>query len=165
VKRLGAGLWLLCCAVGCGPALQPRAAEPVLELTLARPDGSSAELTSLQHQPTLLFMFATYDATSQFALAPLQRFLEQEKRIDVIGIALQPDAKAFLDLYQRSLDLPFALYYDPGNVLLQGQTALGRVRAVPSFVALDGGGHIRRQHVGIASAEQLRALAESALDD
>ena len=157
---------LVCAAAlaGCASGPQPTAATPVLELTLARPDGTPVELARLRQKPMLLFLFATYDTSSQFALAPLSRFLEQESGVQVIGIALQPDAKSFLKLYQHSLDPPFELFYDPGNTLLQGQTALGRVRAVPSFVAVDQEGHIRRQHTGAATADELQALAESALD-
>jgi hypothetical protein len=135
----------------------------VLDMTLARSDGTPLELAALRSGPTLLFLFATYDQTSQLALVPLLQFIEVDKRVAIIGIALQPDAKAFLDLYRRALSIPFALYFDPENRLLRGQTALGRVRVVPAFVALDARGHIRAQQYGPASAEQLRTLAESAL--
>jgi hypothetical protein len=167
VNRLLRGLvWAACCVSICacaGSEAQVVAPAPVLELTLGRADGTTCELAALSGKPTLLFLFATYDTASQFALAPLVRFIEKEPRLQVIGVALQPDAKAFLKLYQSSLAVPFALYTDPGNRLLHGDTALGRVGAVPAFVALDAEGHIRAQQVGVASAEQLRELADAAM--
>jgi hypothetical protein len=133
-------------------------------MTLARSDGTLVELAALSGKPMLLFLFATYDETSQLALVPLLQFIELERRVAIIGIALQPDAKTFLELYRRALSIPFALYFDPENRLLRGQTALDRVRVVPAFVALDARGHIRAQQYGPATAEQLRALADSALE-
>jgi hypothetical protein len=154
-----------CVSIGAcaGSEAQRVASTPVLELTLGRADGTQLELAALSGKPTLLFLFATYDAASQFALAPLVRFIEHEPRLQVIGVALQPDAKAFLKMYQTTLAVPFALYTDPGNRLLHGDTALGRVAAVPAFVALDAEGHVRAQRVGVASADELRVLADSAL--
>jgi hypothetical protein len=143
--------------------IQIVASKEPLDLTLSRANGTTLELAALSGRATLLFLFATYDTDSQFALAPLVKFIESEPRLQVIGVALQPDAKAFLDMYQSSLGVPFALFYDPGNRLLRGDTALGRVAAVPTFVALDAEGRIRAQHLGVASAGQLRALADSAL--
>jgi peroxiredoxin len=143
--------------------VQIAASKEPLDLTLSRANGTTVELAALSGRPTLLFLFATYDTDSQFALGPLVQFLESEPRLQVIGVALQPDAKSFLDMYQSSLGVPFALFYDPGNRLLRGQTALGRVAAVPTFVALDAEGHVRAQHLGVASADQLRELADSAL--
>jgi cytochrome oxidase Cu insertion factor (SCO1/SenC/PrrC family) len=151
--------WLGACATTSAAALPMM---PVLDLTLARANGTQVELAALSGKPTLLFLFATYDGASQFALAPLVRFVTLDTRVQVIGIALQPDAKDFLDLYQQSLAVPFALYFDPENHMLRGETALGRVPAVPMFVALDAQGRIRDQYVGVATAEQLHALADSA---
>ena len=133
-----------------------------LELTLARADGTRVELAAISGKPTLLFLFATYDEASQLALVPLLRFIEQDPTVSVLGIALQPDAKAFLDMYKRALSIPFELYFDPDNRLLPGATAVGRVPTIPAFVALDSRGQVRAHVYGPATGEQLRALAERA---
>ena len=154
----------LLCLTACA-AVAPSATKPleVLELQLSRSDGARTDLAALGGKPTLLFVFATYDQTSQLALVPLLRLIEQDPRIAVIGVAVQPDAKEFLEMYKRALSIPFELYVDPDDQLLHGGTALGRVRAVPLFVALDAEGRIRDQRYGAVSGEQLRAIADSAL--
>jgi hypothetical protein len=158
-------LMLCVCASACvASAAHNAPTHPVLELTVVRTDGTLLNLGA-RDRATLLFLFATYDGASQLMLTPLTQFVEREKRITVVGVALQPDAKAFLDLYQQALAVPFQLYFDPENRLLQGRTALGRVRAVPCLVALDALGRIRAQHYGAISSQQLRELADSALGD
>jgi peroxiredoxin len=142
--------------------MQPAASAPRLELSVARPDGSRLELGALG-RPALLFFFATYDPASQVELDRLVRFAALEKRVSIIGIALQPDAKTFLDMFQSALAVPFPLYFDPENQLMRGTTALGRVRAVPAFVALDATGRIQQQQYGPATGDQLRTLANQAL--
>jgi hypothetical protein len=163
VTRVSFGILLCLCLLGCAARTVPLANRlESLELTLARADGTRSELAAVSSKPTLLFLFATYDEASQLALVPLLRFIEQEPDIAVLGVALQPDAKAFLDMYQRALSIPFGLYFDPDNQLMRGGTALGRVTAVPAFVALDAQGRIRQRMYGVASGEQLRLLAKSA---
>ncbi|HEX4354151.1 MAG TPA: TlpA disulfide reductase family protein [Polyangiales bacterium] len=147
----------------CAARQSSSAPAPTLDLTLGRADGTTIEFAAISGRPTLLFLFATYDSASQFALAQLLKFVEHEPDLQVIGIALQPDAKAFLDLYKQSLSVPFALYYDPGNRLLRGGTVLGRVRAVPMLVALDADGGVRDQHFGVPSTDELRSLTDRAL--
>jgi len=155
---------LCICLSACAPRTTHVAAraEP-LALTLARSDGTLVELATLYGKPTLLFLFATYDANSQLALTELLRFSEREPGIALIGVAVQPDAKTFLELYRQALSIPFALYFDPENQLLRGVSALGRLRAVPAFVALDAGGQMRAQLYGAPTLAQLHTLADSAL--
>ena len=155
--------WL--CLSACAAATPAASSQnlAVLDLSLARSDGTRVELAAVSGKPTLLFLFATYDQASQLALVPLLQLIEQEPRVAVLGVALQPDAKAFLDMYKRALSIPFELYFDPDDQLLHGGTALGRVRAVPLFVALDAQGRIREQRYGVPTGEQLRALADQTL--
>jgi peroxiredoxin len=166
VNTFAAKFALIACCLSVGACATTRPAtassKPPLDITLARADGTQIELAALSGRPTLLFLFATYDEASQFALDPLVRFLELDKRAQVIGIALQPNAKAFLNLYKKSLAVPFPLYFDPDNKLLQGQTTFGRVTAVPTFIALDPEGRVRQSFLGVATAEQLRTLVDSA---
>jgi hypothetical protein len=146
---------LVACA---GSQLAPQHA-PVLELSLTSADGQRAELSAWQGQRVLLFLFATYDEASQYEFVPLEQLLASERQLQVLGVALQPEAATFLKLFKRAVAVPFELYYDADNRVLHKQTALGALRGVPAFVALDAEGRIRGVHYGLATLEQLQALA------
>ena len=159
----GRSLWLCAWLTACVSSSQVVERTPErLELTLGQPDGTRVELSALTGQPTLLFLFATYDEASQLALVPLLQTLEHQRDLRVVAVALQPDAKDFLPMFKRALSIPFALYLDPENQLMQGKTALGQVNAVPAFVALDAQGRIRQILVGVPNTEQLRLLSGAA---
>ena len=160
MRVLGA---LLLMAAGACAGTGGRADEPALELSLINLEGRSLELAELRGRPTLLFLFATFDGTSQLALAPLMAATEREDRVTVLGIAVQPDAKAFLRPFRDALDVPFALYIDEKEALIHGHTALGRMPGVPAFVALDSEGHVRRTFFGVADRAELERLIESVL--
>lgn len=136
---------------------------PVLELKVTNEEGRSLELAELRGRPSLLFLFATYDTTSQLALTPLITASQTEDRVTFIGIAVQPDAGTFLGPFRKALDIPFALYIDDTGALLQGKTVLGRVPGVPAYVALDAGGHVRKTFFGVAKHAELEELVDSAL--
>jgi peroxiredoxin len=153
---------LLACA--CAPALSvPGAQAGPLELEVASSNGRRFELAGLRGEPLLLFLFATYDQASQFALVPLTRLAEEDKRVKIIGIALQPEAQKFLPMFQQSIDLPFALYFDPDNHLLGGDTVLGKVGSIPVTIAVDAEGRIRDQWFGALTTRQAEKLRDAAL--
>lgn len=159
---------LTCCSIllacACAPAPEtPGAQAAPLELEVASSNGRRLELASLRGRPVLLFLFATYDQASQLALVPLARLAEADKRITIIGVALQPDAPRFLPMFQQSLDLPFALYFDPDNRLLGGDSALGKVGSIPVTIAIDARGRVRDQLFGPPTTAQLQTLTEHAL--
>jgi peroxiredoxin len=156
---------ILCCALALSSCtassegLQPSAAG--IDLSLAMVDGRPFELSALRGKPVLLFMFATYDTASQLSLARLESLLKRDPTPTVVGIALQPDAQRFLELYQQTLAVSFLLCYDPKDVILKGTTALGEVRAIPLLVALDEHGHERARHYGPATDAQLTELVDA----
>jgi peroxiredoxin len=160
MRALAAFVMLLSSA--CAGSFGPGASAPLLELELARSDGSRMELSSLRGKPLLLFLFATYDEASQFTLVPLTRIAESEPDVTVIGVALQPEADKFLRLFKRSLPVPFELFYDPDNTVLGGSSALGQVPGVPVVIAIDAEGRVRDSLFGAASFEALHTLAKSA---
>jgi peroxiredoxin len=146
----------------CAGSLGPGANAPLLELELARTDGSRMELSSLRGKPVLLFLFATYDEASQFDLVPLTRLAESEPDLTIIGVALQPEADKFLRLFKRSLPVPFELYYDPENALLSGSTPLGKLPGIPAVIAIDKDGRVQDSLFGATTLEALHTLAKSA---
>jgi len=163
MRRPRPAVWalsLLCCVACAGSmdAAVPASTQP-LELSLTHADGRRFELSALRGRPVLLFLFATYDDASQFDLVPLSLFAERERHVQVLGLALQPEADTFLRLFQRAMRVPFELYYDSSNQLLHGETALGKIRGIPALVLIDAEGRVRDVHYGIATSEQLQELA------
>lgn len=136
---------------------------PVLDLKVTDEQGRSLELAELRGRPSVLFLFTTYDATSQLALTPLVLASQTEERVTFIGIAVQPDAEPFLGQFKAFLDIPFALYIDNDGTLLQGKSALGQLPGVPAYVALDAEGHVRKTFFGVAKQDDIEELVESAL--
>jgi hypothetical protein len=144
--------------IGCasGPGTPPPAAP--LKLALARADGRSIELSAYGGQPLLLFMFATYDQASQLALVKLTQFLSQHGAVQVAGVLMQPDAATFLPLFKEAVALPFEVYYDQDLRILKGESPLGKLNGIPTFVALDATGRVREVRFGVLSVEQLEQL-------
>jgi hypothetical protein len=140
-------------------------AKPALDLTLARSDRALFQLAELRGKPTLLFLFATYDGNSQLALTHLERLLQHEKRLAVLGIALQPNAPEFLDPYRDALSVTFPLSYDPAGVVLRGETGLGPIASVPAFVSLGARGQVLGVRYGALTEPQLRDFVAKSLDD
>jgi hypothetical protein len=153
-------LCLVFVLTGCasGPGAPPTAAP--LTLALARVDGRRIELSAYGGQPLLLFIFATYDESSQLALVKLTQFLSQHAAVQVAGVLMQPDAATFLPLFKEAVSLPFEVYYDDEQRMLKGESPLGKLGAVPAFVALDATGRVREIRYGVQSSEQLEELTE-----
>lgn len=135
---------------------------PKLEMLVTNEEGRSLQLSALRGRPSLLFLFATYDSTSQLALTPLITASQLDDRVTFIGIAVQEDAQEFLGPFKEALDIPFAIYIDSAGALLKGSTALGKLPGVPAYVALDAEGHIKKTFFGVASVDQLEELIDSA---
>jgi hypothetical protein len=161
-------LWLGGIATGCA-ASQPRVgdasgadAAPV-DLALVAIDGRRFALRELRGRPLLLFLFTTYDNASQLALTPLTQFLRAHPDLPALGIAAQPDPAALLPLYRDALDLRMPLAYEVDPHIVAGDSMLGRLETVPSYVLLDASGRITARHTGALTGEQLEAFAEAAL--
>jgi len=156
MRALHLSLALLLIGCASGPGTPPPAAP--LKLALARADGRSIELSAYGGQPLLLFMFATYDEASQLALVKLTQFLSQHGSVQVAGVLMQPDAATFLPLFKEAVALPFEVYYDQDLRILKGESPLGKLNGIPTFVALDATGHVREVRFGVLSTEQLEQL-------
>lgn len=155
-------LLALCTSACAGSVIGPPQT-PQLDLELSDAHGRTLQLAAVRGRPALLFLFATYDATSQLALTPLLAApADLQQRVTLLGIAVQPDAKAFLEPFREALDIHFPLYFNPDDTLLHGKSALGELPGVPAYVALDKAGHIRRTFFGVANTSVLAELVESA---
>ena len=144
---------------GCATAGAPAAddARLVVQLPLELATGEPTDLARLRGRPALLFMFATYDTASQLALVPLSELHAKRPELQLLGIALQPDAEQFLPPYASALDVQFPLAFDPSGNLLRGTTSLGEIPAVPCYLLVDAEGVVQARYVG---AMELDALDE-----
>lgn len=150
------------CAAATAEGAHGQTAPVMLELSdiAGRPFG----IEDLRGKPLLLFVFATYDSTSQIALLTLERFAQQNADIAVIGVAAQPQAERLLPLHRDTLNIRIPLAYDPREQLINGHSALGRIEVIPSYVLLDAGGRLRAKHAGALDHPGIEQLVARARD-
>jgi peroxiredoxin len=135
---------------------------PAVELELKDVSGRPFSLQELRGKPLLLFVFATYDSASQLALLTLERWSERHHDVTVLGVAAQPQAERLLPLHRDTLNIRIPLAYDPGEHLINGHSALGRVDVIPSYVLLDGQGRVLARQAGALDESGVDALAARA---
>ncbi|MFW5876332.1 MAG: TlpA family protein disulfide reductase [Myxococcota bacterium] len=156
-----------CGGGGAGGSAQPpgqaeSSAHEGVELTLRTSDGKLLFVGDLRGRPVLLFLFATFDGVSQAALRPLTRFVSANPNTHVVGIAQQPDPKLLIEAYVHALSPPFPVTYDPEEGIAAGETPIGEVDRIPTFVMLDALGRIVDRHDGYASERTLHHMLDRA---
>jgi peroxiredoxin len=157
---------LACCLVlgACATTSEARPTRRApIDLTLASVDGHVITLAQQRGTPLIVFLFATYDGNSQLALTHLEVLLQREPRLRALGIALQPDAGAFLEPYRAALSITFPLAHDPEGSVLAGESVLGKIASVPGFVAIDAHGAVRAIRYGVLTPSQLHELVADSL--
>ncbi|MEM9860541.1 MAG: hypothetical protein AAF938_02895, partial [Myxococcota bacterium] len=105
-----------------------------------------------------------WDGLSQAALRPLSRFARDHDDVAIIAVASQPDAAMLTDPYERALQPPFPVTFDPEQRVHEGTSPLGTIDTVPTFIMLDAYGVEVRRHVGFPSTRTLPNLREEALE-
>lgn len=135
---------------------------PVVDLVLRDEGGNFFDLGEYRGRPTLLFFFTTFDAVSQAAIRPVQRFARDQPECHVLGVAVQPDAGPFLEVYRQSLQPSYRLAFDPDGALTGGTSALGELPGVPLFVMLDARGRLIGAHLGFPNTHTLETLYQRA---
>jgi hypothetical protein len=156
---------LLCAAFACSsasttPTDRARADAAPVELSLVSAEGRRFGLAQLRGRPLLLFVFTTYDQASQLALTPLVDFLRGRDDLNVLGIAAQPGAGALLPLYRDALAVPFPLAYEAEAQIVAGNSMLGPIETVPTYVLLDAEGRIAARHTGALTDRELEELVD-----
>lgn len=168
---------LFCCLVllsmlcvpllGCGrstPAAAETTPEPQpsarLELGIRLADGRWLELGDLRGTPVLLFVFATFDAVSQASLKSLRPFVPQHPELIVVGVAAQPRAAQLVEAWSYALDPPFVVGADPYGRVENGESALGRIDAVPTYILYDAQGYEIDRASGLLSEGDLADLVK-----
>ena len=137
-----------------------RKGRPV-ELGLRTVDGRWLEVRDLRGKPVLLFLFATFDTGSQAALKPLRSFVSQHDEVQVLGIAVQPRATQLVQAWAYALDPPFIVGVEPYGRIENGESSLGKIESVPTYILLDAAGYERERVTGLQNGRQLSELAGS----
>src|SRR5690606_26323270 len=102
------------------------------------------------------------DAMSQMALTPLRHIAEDYPDVAIVGIAAQPSARLLVEAYELALEPPFPIAYDPEERVAEGESTLGEIEGVPTFIVLDRRGREVARHLGFADEARLRELLAAA---
>lgn len=166
-KHLSMFSMLVALAVGCaGAATNTDETTPAptstarLDLGLRLSDGRWLELADLRGTPVLLFVFATFDAVSQASLKSLRPFVPQHPEILVIGVAAQPRAAQLVEAWAYALDPPFLVGVDPYGSVENGESMLGKIETVPTYILFDAAGREVERTTGLISEGDLAKLVE-----
>jgi hypothetical protein len=134
-----------------------------VELTVRTPGGEWVFIGDLRGRPVLLVFLATYDGVSQATLVPLRHLLLSRDDVHVVGVMLQQEADEFVDAWVNALEPPFPVGYDPDGTLASGETALGIIETVPTFIVLDANGVEVERRVGFQSEHRLGEMIDRAV--
>lgn len=129
-----------------------------LDLGLRLSDGRWLELADLRGKPLLLFVFATFDAVSQASLKSLRPFVPQHPEVVVIGIAAQPRALQLVEAWDYALDPPFVVGADPYGRVENGESTLGKIETVPTYILYDERGYEIDRTTGLVTEGDLARL-------
>lgn len=156
---------LLMVALGCGsrasapqPTTPQSATTPRLDLGIRLSDGRWVELADLRGTPVLVFVFATFDAVSQASLKSLRPFVPQHPEVVVVGIAAQPRATQLVEAWDYALDPPFPVGADPYGRVENGESMLGKIETVPTYILFDANGYEIDRTTGLLSEGDLARL-------
>jgi len=131
-----------------------------LDLGLRLSDGRWLELADLRGTPVLLFVFATFDAVSQASLKSLRPFVPQHPEVIVVGIAAQPRATQLVEAWAYALDPPFVVGADPYGRVENGETMLGKIETVPTYILYGANGYEIDRTTGLVTEGDLGRLVE-----
>ncbi len=131
-----------------------------LDLGLRLSDGQWLELGDLRGTPVLLFVFATFDTVSQASLTPLRAFVPQHPEVIVIGVAAQPRATQLVEAWAYALDPPFVVGANPYGRVETGDSALGKIEIVPTYILYDANGYEIERMTGLLTEGGLAQLVK-----
>jgi len=136
---------------------------PRLDLGLRLTNGRWVELADLRGTPVLLFVFATFDAVSQASLKSLRPFVPQHPGLIVVGVAAQPRAGQLVEAWAYALDPPFAVGTNPYGYVENGESMLGKIETVPTYILYDAQGYEVDRTAGLLSEGDLVRLVKPVL--
>ena len=148
-----------------GQTTSQAARGPRLDLGIRLTDGRWLELLDLRGTPVLVFVFATFDAVSQASLKSLRPFVPQHPDLVVVGVAAQPRAEQLVDAWAYALDPPFVVGADPYGRVENGESSLGKIETVPTYILYDADGREVDRRTGLLSEGDLDRLVEPVMGD
>jgi len=158
---------LLVVALGCArdssgaQNTSPRAEKGArLDLGVRLSDGRWLELADLRGTPVLLFVFATFDAVSQASLKSLRPFVPQHPEVIVIGVAAQPRAAQLVEAWAYALDPPFVVGTNPYGRVENGESSIGKIETVPTYILYDADGYEIDRTTGLLTEGDLAQLVK-----
>ena len=131
-----------------------------LDLGLRLTDGRWVELANLRGTPVLLFVFATFDAVSQASLKSLRPFVPQHPELAVIGVGAQPRGAQLVEAWDYALDPPFLVGTNPYGYVENGESMLGKIETVPTYILYDATGYEIARTTGLLSEGDLDQLVK-----
>jgi hypothetical protein len=145
-----------------GKTTSQAARGPRLDLGIRLTDGRWLELIDLRGTPVLVFVF---DAVSQASLKSLRPFVPQHPDLIVVGVAAQPRAEQLVDAWAYALDPPFVVGADPYGHVENGESSLGKIETVPTFILYDADGREIDRRTGLLSEGDLDRLVAPVMGD
>ncbi|MBN8611280.1 MAG: TlpA family protein disulfide reductase [Deltaproteobacteria bacterium] len=150
----------------CGPidtgvgSTHARRGDEAVVLHLRTTDDRVVAIEDQRGSQVLLAVLATYDGVSQAAMRPLSRYARDHEDVVVLAVLAQPDAATFAPLFERAMEAPFTIAWDPNDGIARGVSDLGPLEAVPSYFQIDREGRVAERHVGFMSEGDLERFME-----
>jgi len=93
-------------------------------------------------------------------LTSLRPFVPQHPEVIVIGIAAQPRALQLVEAWAYALDPPFVVGADPYGRVENGESMLGKIETVPTFILYDAEGYEIDRTTGLVTEGDLAQLVQ-----
>jgi hypothetical protein len=84
----------------------------------------------------------------------------QHPELIVIGVAAQPRAAQLVEAWAYALDPPFVLGTNPYGLVENGESTLGKIEAVPTYILYGADGYEIDRTTGLLSEGDLAQLVK-----
>lgn len=134
----------LALVLGCGGAQRGEGGRP-LRLAVPAVDGGDIAVHAHRGRPVILHLFTTGALPAQVDVEQLQRLhAERGDEVTIIGIALDALGRRQVAPWRNAMDVDYLVGLATPE-LVEGESALGRVRTVPTTVVLRADGSVARR--------------------
>lgn len=127
------------------------------QVSLKRAEGGSLSFARFKGKVVLVNFFATSCARCEVVQIPLFKGLHdkyEHKGFEVVGVAVQPQARQFLQPFMKVLGISYPILIGDGTIV-QGRTVFGRVNSIPRSYLFGRCGKIKHFYYGAIKAQAL----------